>query len=474
MNRGCKVAIFLYLCALKNSPSKNYPVKRHQITLFILSTFATLGAMCHFIPADGLPLNLKFPSIEEVMGEKEEEEELPEISIEEILAMSERNAKIAAEKDSLLNFFNTSPTRFYTPNNDPSFFDSLFKELENSDNKRVRILHYGDSQLEEDRMTFVIRDTLQRMFGGDGQGMMPARTHNTFSMAGSASGNITRYMIFAPDRRCGGNKYGPFGDFVRLSGSVRLNYRQSSRTDVKRRYFNEVTVVAGNTSGNGLAVTLGDSTIRFNSGEHLVRAVFNVPDNSDKVSMKVSGSGDLYGVLMDNKTGVAVDNIPMRGCSGTIFTSMNADQLRSFYDQENVRLIFLQYGGNSVPVINNTKQVSNYCNTIRKQINYIQGLAPKAKIVFIGPSDMYSRTRPMIPHLVDSLKSTANSCGAAYWDIFGAMGGKYSMSKWVSKGLAGSDYIHFTNKGSRLMASRLAESFKIYYEYYLWRKENEE
>ena len=429
--------------------------------------------MCHFFPEDGLTLTLKFPSLKEVMGEEEEVEE-PEISVEEILAMNEKTAEIAAEKDSLVKFFNTSPTRFYLPNDDLKFFDPLFKELENADKKRVRILHYGDSQLEEDRMTFIIRDTLQSMFGGDGQGMMPARTHNTFSMAGGASGSITRYMIFAPDRRSGGNKYGPFGDFVRLYGSVRLNYRQSTREDVKRRLFNEVTVVAGNTSGKGLAVTLGDSTIRFNAGESLVRAVFSVPDSSDKVSLSISGNGDLYGVLMDNKTGVAVDNIPMRGCSGTIFTAMNADQLRSYYEQENVRLIFLQYGGNSVPVISNTKHVSNYCNTIRKQINYIQGLAPNAKIVFIGPSDMYSRTRPMIPHLVDSLKSTANSCGAAYWDIYGAMGGKYSMSKWVSKGLAASDYIHFSSKGSKLMASNIADSFKLYYEYYLWRKENEE
>lgn len=429
--------------------------------------------MCHFFPEDGLTLTLKFPSLKEVMGEEEEVEE-PEISVEEILAMNEKTAEIAAEKDSLVKFFNTSPTRFYLPNDDLKFFDPLFKELENADKKRVRILHYGDSQLEEDRMTFIIRDTLQSMFGGDGQGMMPARTHNTFSMAGGASGSITRYMIFAPDRRSGGNKYGPFGDFVRLYGSVRLNYRQSKREDVKRRLFNEVTVVAGNTSGKGLAVTLGDSTIRFNAGESLVRAVFSVPDSSDKVSLSISGNGDLYGVLMDNKTGVAVDNIPMRGCSGTIFTAMNADQLRSYYEQENVRLIFLQYGGNSVPVISNTKHVSNYCNTIRKQINYIQGLAPNAKIVFIGPSDMYSRTRPMIPHLVDSLKSTANSCGAAYWDIYGAMGGKYSMSKWVSKGLAASDYIHFSSKGSKLMASNIADSFKLYYEYYLWRKENEE
>ena len=429
--------------------------------------------MCHFFPEDGLTLTLKFPSLKEVMGEEEEVEE-PEISVEEILAMNEKTAEIAAEKDSLVKFFNTSPTRFYLPNDDLKFFDPLFKELENADKKRGRILHYGDSQLEEDRMTFIIRDTLQSMFGGDGQGMMPARTHNTFSIAGGASGSITRYMIFAPDRRSGGNKYGPFGDFVRLYGSVRLNYRQSKREDVKRRLFNEVTVVAGNTSGKGLAVTLGDSTIRFNAGESLVRAVFSVPDSSDKVSLSISGNGDLYGVLMDNKTGVAVDNIPMRGCSGTIFTAMNADQLRSYYEQENVRLIFLQYGGNSVPVISNTKHVSNYCNTIRKQINYIQGLAPNAKIVFIGPSDMYSRTRPMIPHLVDSLKSTANSCGAAYWDIYGAMGGKYSMSKWVSKGLAASDYIHFSSKGSKLMASNIADSFKLYYEYYLWRKENEE
>ena len=265
-----------------------------------------------------------------------------------------------------------------------------------------------------------------------------------------------------------------YGDFVRLYGSARLNYRQSNRKDLRRRLFNEVTVVAGNTTGKGLSITVGDSTMRFPAGENLVRAVFSMPDSSDKVSINVSGTGDIYGVLMDTKNGVAVDNIPMRGCSGTIFTAMNADQLRTYYDEENVRLIFLQYGGNSVPVIKNSKQVSNYCATMRKQINQVQGLAPNAKVVLIGPSDMGRRTWSMIPQLVDSLICTANSCGAAYWDIFGAMGGKYSMASWVSKGLAASDYIHFSTKGSKLMASRIAESFKLYYEYYLWRKENEE
>jgi lysophospholipase L1-like esterase len=54
------------------------------------------------------------------------------------------------------------------------------------------------------------------------------------------------------------------------------------------------------------------------------------------------------------------------------------------------------------------------------------------------------------------------------------MGGKYSMASWVKSGLATSDHIHFSSKGSKLVASRLAESFRLYYDYYLWRKENEE
>ena len=44
-------------------------MKRYQITLFILSTIATLGVMCHCFPEDGLTLTLKFPSLKEVTEE---------------------------------------------------------------------------------------------------------------------------------------------------------------------------------------------------------------------------------------------------------------------------------------------------------------------------------------------------------------------------------------------------------------------
>ena len=54
-----------------------------------------------------------------------------------------------------------------------------------------------------------------------------------------------------------------------------------------------------------------------------------------------------------------LDNVAMRGCAGLVFTSISSEQLRSFYRDGNVRLIILQYGGNSVPYTTTSKAVSN-------------------------------------------------------------------------------------------------------------------
>ncbi|MBQ7898968.1 MAG: hypothetical protein IJ307_03860 [Bacteroidales bacterium] len=452
-------------------------MKRYHILIFILSAISALGVISHFFPQEGVKvggLTFKFASLKDVLGTEEKEPEINTPSPEELLEMY--NKAIAdAQRETFERFFTTSPTRFYLPEDDYTFFDTVFTAFEKADSSKVRVVHYGDSQIEIDRVTHVIRDTLQNMFGGDGQGMMPGRKHYTFSSAAGTSDEGIRYMLFG--NRYGGNKYGPYADFVRTSGPASLTYRQSSSKTAKVRRFNQVTVLAGNTTGNGLSISCGGSTVSFPAGEDYVRAVFSVPDSSVRTNVKLSAAADIYGVLLDNETGVAVDNAPMRGCSGTIFTQMNKGQLERFYKDENVKLILMQYGGNRVPSIKNSAQISKYCTTLRKQIRLVQSLAPDARLVFIGPSDMgRPGTYPAIPELVDSLRSMATSEGAAYWDIFGAMGGKNSMATWVNArpALAGSDHIHFTTRGAEKTGEMMMQSFKLYYEYYLWRKEFEE
>ncbi len=449
-------------------------MKRSRIALFLFGVIALLAVVCAFFPTDGL-LGLRFPTLGEVLSGPEPEGPSPEELLEQ-----RRQAILAAERSEFLQFFAEDPARFYVPDGDPRFFDPLFDALERAEEEPLRIIHYGDSQIEEDRITGTIRSRLQARFGGSGPGMMPAREYATRQVGGGASAALRRYFIYGEAAyRAGIRQYGPYADFVRLDTAAVLSYYPVRTRDNEPCTFDQVTLVAGNLRGP-LHVRCRQDTLTLRPGVPLSLARFALPDSSQRVSLTVSGSADLYGVLLDGRSGVRMDNVAMRGSGGTFFTALDPAQLRAFYEQENVRLILLQYGGNSLPALRTDKAVSDNLEAVRRQIRYLQDLAPQARIVFIGPSDMSTTvggrrcTYPRLPAFVDSLRVSATQCGAAYWDIFGAMGGAESMQAWVAAQppLAGPDYIHFTLAGARRVGEMFSDSFFLYYDYYRWRKDN--
>ncbi len=453
-------------------------MRRTGILLFILSVTAGLALLCAVFPDGEVkagPLALRFPSVREVLAGAEPEPE--RLSPEELLGQRRRAVR-EAEADRFEEFFSSDPARFYLPGGDTRFFDSLFAALDSARVAPVRIVHYGDSQIEEDRITSTIRSALQGRFGGGGQGMLPLRRYFTPAMAVSGDVEGERIMVYA-DRPEGLRRFGPYGDFVRLDTASRFTFSPARSRGRGQLLFNRLTVLAGGIEGE-LRVSCGGVTRSLDSSGPLARAVFELPDSSARASVSISGKGDIYGVLLDEDTGVSMDNVAMRSCSGLVFTLMDPGQLRSFYESGNVRLILLQYGGNTVPYLSKDKAISNYASSVRRQIGHLRKLAPEACLIFIGPSDMSTtvkgkrQTYPHLPALVDSLRSAANGAGAAYWDIYGAMGGSGSMIDWVGADppLAGSDYVHFTPRGSVRVGEMFNDSFLLYYDYYLWRKRN--
>ena len=453
-------------------------MKRTQILIFILSVIAALALLCAVFPDGEVkagPLTLRFPSVTEVLSGAEPEPE--KLSPEELLELRRQSVR-DAEGDRYEAFFASEPARFYLPGGDLHFFDSLFVALDSARVTPLRIVHYGDSQIEEDRITSTIRTALQERFGGGGQGMLPLRRYFTPAMAVSGDVEPEHIMVYA-EKPEGLRKFGPYGDFVRLDTTAKFTFYPVRSRGKGQLYFNRLTVLAGNIEGS-LSVSCGGRTLQLDSSASLSRAVFNLPDSSSRAGITLSGRGDIYGVLLDESAGVRMDNVAMRGCSGLVFTSMDSGQLRSFYKSENVRLILLQYGGNTVPYLSKDKAISNYAASVRRQIAHLRGLAPDATFIFIGPSDMSTtvkgkrQTYAHLPALVDSLRAAANDAGAAYWDIYGAMGGSGSMVDWVSATppLAGSDYVHFTPRGSARVGEMFNDSFLLYYDWYLWRKKN--
>ncbi len=378
-------------------------------------------------------------------------------------------------------------TRLWLPNNDICLFDRFFDKAEKAQSQKriIRVLHYGDSQIEQDRISCRLRERLQLIFGGGGPGMLPLRQPiPTISFNQNASGNLIGQSTYGDSSfvRAKGN-YGPMLRSWRISGKASLSLYASKGNHASARtgLFSSVRVLFNNRPGP-LEINFHNRKGPSDSqgyekreGIHLIS--WNMDTASSSASLSFNGNADIYGILVDDGYGVAVDNISMRGVSGHQFTMVNADQLKESYQLLDVGMIIMQFGGNSVPYLKTEKAIDNYCLKLGQQIDFVHEASPDAVILFVGPSDMSTKvngqlaTYPMLPTVVERLRQMANEHGAAYWSIYDAMGGYNSMISWVKNGYAGPDYIHFSHKGARIMGDYLSDVILKFYELYLLRKQ---
>ena len=461
-------------------------MKPAKVLLFLCAVVACLAALCAAFPPEGLrvgSLTLRLPSLHSVLA-KERKPSLDELMADE---QKQQQQKILNSLQDSIDYLqaqaDSSVLRFWMPHGQEDFFDGLFAQLETAqhDGRTIRILHYGDSQIEMDRMTQELRTYMQSLFGGGGPGLQPARqTIPSYAVRQYASGAFTLLSSYGDSsmRRAKGN-YGPMARCAHLAGSgvVTFNASKQSFVDDRVRHFSRIKVIFNNRPGPLTASIEGDTASLQTQEEMGVHAFeWTLPADTDAVRLRLSGDADIYGIMVDDGFGVAVDNVAMRGCSGQQFTMINEDQLAAAYALMDVGLIILQFGGNSVPYLRAERGTAIYARSIGRQIDRMHAVCPGAKVLFVGPSDMATtlngerQTYPFLPNVVQMLRDTALAHGAAYWSIYDAMGGKNSMVAWVHEGMAVTDYIHFSTKGVHVMGQRFADAFDQMHRLYLLRK----
>lgn len=324
--------------------------------------------------------------------------------------------------------------------------------LREAGTRQVRVVHYGDSQIEEDRITSTLRTYLQNEYGGLGPGLLPlvqtipTRTVVQYLLIDgqriTAREGPKRFLVYGPknQQRDSSNHYGVMGQVAILDSlcdSVTIHIEPYGKL-TSANYFSQIRVLA-------------TKDILVNGSRQHKGAL---RDTLTRLNIDICGEGEVYGVSLESPTGVIVDNIPMRGGSGNVFTKMNRKQLSDFYAETNTRLIILQFGGNVMPWANTEERVRGYAYSMRKQIRYLKECAPEASILFIGPSDMLTvvdgekQSYPTIAHMDQQLARIAAAEGIAYWSLFKSMGGEGSMQVWQEKGLASSDGVHFYRSGA--------------------------
>ena len=433
-------------------------MKPNRVLLFIAAVMASLAVLCVVLPgriAWG-EKKLRWPTLAEVVGKdsvlrfqilEAETDTIPEFPVYTEEATPDKEAVPEPIKPQPV--IPAAPKVVVDSTTDSRMFlKSFYAALDNADEDLVRVLHYGDSQIEEDRMTQQIREALQARFGGRGVGMMPlAQTIPTLTvkqelrMSGrrvQPTQGPKRYLIysFKRDQRPDG-LYGPMGQMAEMNDSL-VNGSE------------EITAICkpiGASAQYDCWRLFADTTIRYLTHGDTIR---------------LSGRGNVYALSQQSHTGVIVDNIPMRGCLGLVFTKIDREQLTSFYRDQHVRLIIMQFGGNAIPSNRNATTIQSIVRGLREQIRYIRECAPEADILFIGPSDMLTQTDgewqtyPMVPYMDKLLRKMALEENIAYFSLFRWMGGSGSMIRWQEAGLAGTDGVHFTRAGAKKAGKAVA------------------
>jgi len=77
----------------------------------------------------------------------------------------------------------------------------------------------------------------------------------------------------------------------------------------------------------------------------VIRWTFDNPVNEILLRFKGASSPEIYGIALDGLQGIAVDNIPLRGCSGLFFTLLDEQLMAEMYKELNVKLFILQFEG---------------------------------------------------------------------------------------------------------------------------------
>lgn len=380
---------------------------------------------------------------------------------------------------------------------------AFYEKLSNAE-EQIRIAYFGDSSIEGDLISATVRDSLQRRFGGNGVGFVPITSKtNGFR-------RTVRHRFSNNWYHCYIGKSNAMGKRRGISGEYFLSYAQVTVDTIQVDSTGRDSIIV-NTPDRSYWVSY--RPVNMNPGVSKIssaRLFYGTPNYNDtteynkiagKVTIKTEkrqidktlsykamvnelvlidsacqklilnfqtpSSLPLYGVSLESKTGVVVDNFSSRGNLGPGLKYISSAVLQDFQYYMNYDLIILQFGLN----VTNPKirDYSWYERDMSSVIQHFKKSFPGVSILLVGPPDKAMklggrmRTDPSVPLVNQALQRVAEKNEVAFFSMYLAMGGEGSMVEWVRKKrpkLANYDYTHFNFRGAEV-AGKLVLDFLL-------------
>ncbi|MCD6347374.1 MAG: hypothetical protein J7L96_08150 [Bacteroidales bacterium] len=343
------------------------------------------------------------------------------------------------------------------------FYKSLFNTL-NSGGK-TRILYYGDSQIEGDRIVKYLRKNFQERFGGFGTGLQSFAepVYTSLVYENNYSHNLEKTIVIDKQSLAKSNHFGVGLSYCTFSGS------NAHSSFVLRKPVDAMLLIQNGflfiESPDGVTnVKIASNGMVFEKSIAPVSGIQCVPFSLSRIvsDIRVSLSSDaqpiIHGLSFESESGVIVDDIPLRGSAGLEFSHVDPAFYQKHFQILNPQLIILHFGINVVPA--RRSDFDYYRQLLVREIKAIKTMSGDVPILIIGVSDM-ARVRSnnvssykSVVKVSQAMREAAKETGSLFFDLLSYMGGTGACKRWEGAlpPLIRKDFIHFTIPGGALVA----------------------
>ena len=356
-----------------------------------------------------------------------------------------------------------------------------FEKLFNSHNPKrgaVNIIHIGDSHLQADMITSVLRNGFQNRFGNAGRGLVfpqqLAKSNAPSDIASSS--NITwKYNRLAHPENPTTTGISGFGiHTTQPNAVVRMTLKP---VDSMQNYFNHLKFFLGaNENCYELKTDANADPIKQNtrSGTDTPSLVFDLPGLTSSFELsecsprQPGDSFSLYGVYMfrTDVPGVVYNTI---GVNGAEYDQFNRNPL--FWHQLPTLqgdLFIVSMGTNEAQNLSfNEDSFIVKCNSFLAQI---RTAAPNCQILITTPPVSYYKGKAPNKVLDKVTKALIRFCKTndlPYWDLYHISGGLAGSLSWKKNKLLARDLVHFQHEGYRLQGQLLLHALASSYNDFL-------
>lgn len=346
--------------------------------------------------------------------------------------------------------------------------------LKQADSGVVNIVHIGDSHIQPDFVSSVVRNQFQSFFGNAGRGLVfpyqVARSNAPLDISSSSNISWQYNRLAHPEIPI---ECGIAGHVIKSNRALaRINFALKDNINGPQ-YFTRLKFFVEKAVSTSWMFETGTNTMPAMITNHnpdsipYEMIVLDSPVTSFSLTSHSAGEyQSFYGVSLENdQPGVRLHTI---GVNGAKYEQYNEQPL--FWEQLpalNADLVIISLGTNEAQC--SVYLEDAFLDQVKLFVKRIREIFPGAAILITTPQDSYKGKRPnaVMKSLNYSLANYCQQNNIAIWDLYKVTNGFGSSKSWIRRGLMNRDRVHFTAAGYNLQGRLLYNALALGYNNYI-------